>query len=80
MRLVLDTNVMLVILSPKSKHRWIFDKFLAGEITFCLTTDIFDEYAEIIGTYMGEEAVESLTEVLHTNLTLYLWPNTIRGI
>lgn len=64
MRIVLDTNIMLVIISKRAKNRWIFDKLLSGEITLCVTTDILDEYAEIVERYMGQTAAITLMELL----------------
>lgn len=64
MKIVLDTNIMLVIISKRAKNRWIFDKILSGEISLCVTTDILDEYAEIIERYMGQTAATTLMELL----------------
>lgn len=48
MKIVLDTNVLLVSYSPKSEFRRIFDAFLNEEIILCVTTDILYEYEEIL--------------------------------
>ena len=64
MKVVLDTNVMLLIVSKRSPFRWIFDLFLAERFTLCVTTDILDEYAEIIGDHMGAQVVEDLMNTL----------------
>ena len=64
MKVVLDTNVMLLIVSKQSPFRWIFDLFLAEKFTLCVTTDILDEYAEIIGDHMGAQVVEDLMNTL----------------
>lgn len=55
MRVVLDTNVLLVSISPRSRFRWIFDALLAERFTLCVTTEILLEYGEIIGQHMGSE-------------------------
>ena len=39
MKVVLDTNVLLVALAKKSEFRIIFDAFLKEEISLCVTTD-----------------------------------------
>lgn len=64
MKVVLDTNVLLVAISPKSKNRWLFDALINGEYTLCLTTDILDEYAEIIEREMGAEVAEMTLDLL----------------
>jgi putative PIN family toxin of toxin-antitoxin system len=63
-KVVLDTNVLLVAISPKSRNRWLFDALINGEYTLCLTTDILDEYAEIIEREMGAEVAEMTLDLL----------------
>ncbi|MEL6720635.1 MAG: PIN domain-containing protein, partial [Bacteroidota bacterium] len=46
MKIVLDTNVLLVALSRRSPYRSIFDAFLQEDISLCVTTDILTEYEE----------------------------------
>ena len=46
MKVVLDTNVLLVALPFGKPYYPIFDAFLNGEFNLCVTTDILDEYAE----------------------------------
>lgn len=64
MRIVLDTNILLVSFSHKSTYRWVFDAFLNEEITLCVTTDILIEYEEIIGRYMGEKVANTLLQII----------------
>lgn len=63
-KIVLDTNVLLVSISTKSKLHWIFKNLLEGNYILCLTTDILAEYAEIIELQMGSLASESALGVL----------------
>lgn len=63
-KVVLDTNVLLVSISTKSKLHWIFKNLLEGNYILCLTTDILAEYAEIIGQQMGSLASDSALGVL----------------
>lgn len=46
MKVVLDTNILLVAIPFGTPYYPIFDAFLNGAFTLCLTTDILDEYAE----------------------------------
>lgn len=73
-KVVIDTNVFLVSISSKSKYHWIFEALLNEEFFLCVTTEILDEYAEIIEQKMGYEAgetamalIESLPNVIFTN-------------
>lgn len=64
-RVVLDTNVLLVSISSKSKLHWIFQKLIAGDYILCLTTDILAEYTEIIEQQMGPIASESTLGIIN---------------
>jgi uncharacterized protein len=63
-KVVLDTNVLLVSISSKSKLHWIFQNLLDGKYILCVTTDILTEYAEIIEHQMGVLASENALGVL----------------
>jgi len=63
-KIVLDTNVLLVSISRKSKLHWIFQYLLEEKYILCVTTDILAEYAEIIEQQMGKVASESALGVL----------------
>jgi uncharacterized protein len=45
-RVVLDTNILLVAISKRTKYHVIWQAFQNGEFELCVTTDILDEYAE----------------------------------
>ena len=46
MKIVLDTNVLLVAIPFDTAYYPIFDAFLNGAFELCVTTDILNEYAE----------------------------------
>jgi len=46
MKVVLDTNSLLVSIGRKSKYRPIFDALLDGKITLLISNDIVNEYVE----------------------------------
>ncbi len=46
MRVVLDTNILLVSIPFGKPYYPIFNAFLNGAFELCVTTDILDEYAE----------------------------------
>jgi putative PIN family toxin of toxin-antitoxin system len=60
MRLVIDTNVLLVSISRNSRYHWLFQHLLSGNFTLCVTSDILLEYEEIIGEHMGTNAANSV--------------------
>ncbi len=63
-KIVLDTNILLVSISSKSKLHWIFKALLEGQYMLCVTTDILLEYAEIIEQQMGHTASQNALGVL----------------
>lgn len=64
MKIVLDTNVLLVSVSSKSPHHWIFQSILNGNITLYVTYDILLEYHEKIEEHMGEAFAKVIMAVL----------------
>ena len=48
MRVVIDTNQLLSSISPKSKSHWLYQAIFSGKFTLCITTEILEEYDEII--------------------------------
>jgi putative PIN family toxin of toxin-antitoxin system len=63
-KVVLDTNILLVAISPRSKDHWIFENFISESYILCVTTDILIEYEEIIGREMGQNAAIYLMQIL----------------
>ncbi len=64
MKIVLDTNVLLVSVSRRSPLNWIFQLLIDGAFTLCVTTDILLEYEEKIQEHMGKEFAEEAMELL----------------
>ena len=48
LKVVLDTNVLLVSISSKSIYHWIYEKLLAKEYDLFITNEILMEYEEVI--------------------------------
>ncbi|MFA6599178.1 MAG: putative toxin-antitoxin system toxin component, PIN family [Ignavibacteriaceae bacterium] len=48
LKVVLDTNVLLVSISSKSKYHLIYDKLVSDEYDLFITNEILMEYEEII--------------------------------
>ncbi len=72
MKIVLDTNVLLVILSRQSPFNRIFQELINGRIHLCVTTDILEEYTEMLETFhdpsFAEDVVNFLIELPRTQL------------
>lgn len=63
-RVVLDTNVLLVSISSKAPLRWVVDRLMNEDYILCVTTDILLEYEEIISRHMGEAVAQIVLESL----------------
>ena len=49
MKIILDTNIILIFFLPvRSPYRIIFDSLLAGKFDLFVSTSILNEYTEII--------------------------------
>ncbi len=66
MKVVIDTNCLLVSISRKSKYNWLFQALIDKKFELCLTTEILNEYEEIINRYFSSETVKPVYEVLTT--------------
>jgi uncharacterized protein len=63
-RIVLDTNVLLISISERSRIHWVFRELIRGAYTLCVTMEMLLEYAEIIGQHMGEAYVSQAMNML----------------
>ena len=63
-RVVLDTNVLLVSLSTQSPYHWALRAVAEGRATLCVTTGIALEYEEVVADQMGRAAADTLTSFL----------------
>lgn len=64
MKIVIDTNILLISVSPNSPFRWVFDAFLQEKFTLCVTTEILSEYDEIIARESNEELASLALQII----------------
>jgi len=64
MRIVLDTNALLISISKNSKYRIIFDHFLSKKFTLIISNEILSEYAEIIALKANAIVSTNIIEML----------------
>ncbi len=62
MKIVLDTNVLLVSISRRSRYHPIFQAFENKRFSLLLTTDILLEYEETISWHLGAETARNILE------------------
>ena len=73
MRIVVDTNSLMVSIAKISKSRWLFDAIIEGQVELAVTTDILEEYEEIIGIFYGSPTLAN--NVVETLINL---PNVLQ--
>ena len=59
-RIVLDTNCLLMSLPRISPYRIIWDMFLEGQFILCVSTEIIEEYSEIISKKTTSEIANNV--------------------
>lgn len=64
MKIVLDTNVLLACYSPKSRLYPIWQAFREQRYTLCVTTDILDEYVEILSREANPAIANLLVDII----------------
>jgi len=63
-RIVLDCNCLIQILPRNSKFRIIWDKIIENEIVLCVTTDILNEYSEVLTHFYSKTLSENVVNAI----------------
>jgi len=71
LNVVLDTNVLLVSISPSSKYHWIFEKLILGEFNLYISNEILTEYEEIFSEKLNRIIAERTIQMLLTLPNVY---------
>ena len=61
---VIDTNCLLQIISRQSPYRPIWDAFLAGHYTLCVSEEILDEYQESLEQQITPTVAENVVMLI----------------
>lgn len=71
--IVLDTNVVLMSISPLSAYRKVWQSFLDGEYILCVTNEILEEYSEVLARNFNITVSDYIlqTILLRDNVRLY---------
>ena len=65
-RIVLDTNVVLMSIAPKSNYRKIWEDFLNGKYYLCITNEIVEEYSEILAKHASSVVSDYIVNTILT--------------
>lgn len=72
MNIVLDTNSLIMSISPNSHYRAVWQAFLCGDYTLCITNEIVEEYAEVLARNISPGVSEAIVYAILTR------PNVLR--
>lgn len=74
-RIVLDTNSLVQCLPSRSRYRSIWNSFLNGTNELCVTTEILNEYEEILERLAGTEVAKlTINTILNNPKTIFCTP------
>jgi putative PIN family toxin of toxin-antitoxin system len=59
MKIVIDTNCLLPAIFDNSPYNWLWKAFLENKFSLCCSTEILEEYGELLGSFYSIEISES---------------------
>jgi len=71
MKIVLDTNCLLPAIFDTSPFSWLWDAFCNGKFSLCCSTEMLEEYGELLTTFYSVEISESVINTI-TNATNFI--------
>ena len=63
-RIVLDTNCLLMAISSRSRYHLIWQSFLQGDLTLCVSTEILEEYEEVLARNLNQRIAQYIMYAL----------------
>jgi len=70
-KIVLDTNCLLISIPRISPYRNVWDSFLAGDFVLCVSTEILDEYHEIISAKTNQIVADNVLSTILNSCNVY---------
>jgi len=64
MKIVLDTNCLFRIFPINSQYRYIWDAFLQSRFDLCYSTEILEEYSEVLSRFYNPKIAEFIIGIL----------------
>ncbi|MDR0799272.1 MAG: putative toxin-antitoxin system toxin component, PIN family [Dysgonamonadaceae bacterium] len=64
MKIVLDTNCLLVSVQEYSKYYWLWQAFQNKKFTLCYTSEILNEYFEILSQYYSFSLAKNVVDAI----------------
>lgn len=64
LRVVLDTNVLMVSILPKHKYYWIYESLITGKYDLLISNEMLSEYSEILDKKYGVKQTDITLDFL----------------
>lgn len=64
MRIVLDTNCLIQIISPHGKYHDVWLSLVDGQNILCISNEIIDEYVEILEKLFNHNLAEAVVKTI----------------
>lgn len=75
MRIVLDTNCLIQSIPQRSPYRPVWESFIFGENTLCVSNEIIEEYLEILQKLTDEQtATLVIKTIVESPFTEFITP------
>jgi len=71
MKIVLDTNCLLPSIFDNSPYCWLWEAFVKGKFSLCCSTEILEEYGELLASFYSVEISESVINTI-TNASNFI--------
>lgn len=72
MLVVIDTNILLVSISNRSKYHWLYKAIIDRKIDIAFTTSILNEYEELISSHWHKDVAANVVRHLVELSTAHL--------
>ncbi|WP_298640674.1 putative toxin-antitoxin system toxin component, PIN family [uncultured Prevotella sp.] len=74
-RIVLDTNCLIQSIPRHSRYHIVWQSFVSGKNTLCVSNEILDEYVEIIQRLVNYEVAEYIVKtIINSPFTEFIVP------
>ena len=64
MKIVLDTNCLLPAIFDNSPYSWLWGAFVEDKFSLCSSTEIVEEYGELLASFYSIEISESVINTI----------------
>lgn len=62
--IVIDTNCLLAAVPRRSKFYWLYELLKTGQLRLAVSTEILEEYEELLGSFYSPEFAELVMKTL----------------